>query len=367
MSNLLTSLTFLLLTLLSLVAWAAALHRLRHPSDSGKPGTLQQWLVGTICMGSGALFFVRWLAVHSRWQPVAAHVDGLALMAMLFAGVILYVQNRRRLFGLSAFALPVLTFILAWGICAATWTADPFDLGTLHPVWKGMHLVGVYLGTLCAAVAAVAGGMFLFVQRRLKHKQGLATFGHLASLEALETMIVRTATLGFVLLTLGLIAGLVVLSETASTTINWWYGPKIALAVTAWLVYALVMNVRYTSRFRGTRAAWLAIGGLVLLLVTYGLITALPQKKQGEKTTAPQLVHQNESQDASQDASAVFTAPIAPRGSGGLARTPMHRPALEGGEPPAAARGYWRWWNVRRSGMGERSSATVDHAGREAL
>lgn len=279
------TLTFLALTLLTLAAWGAALHRLRHPAETAVAGRLQQWLVGIVCAGAAVTVLGRWLASGGEWQPVAAHVDGLALIAALFAGATLYIQSRPRLFGLSAFALPMLALILAWGICAATWTFRPFE--TLDPVWLGVHLVGVYLGTAGAAVAAIAGGMFLYVQNRLKHKHGLRSFGRLASLEALETLTVRAATLGFVLLSLGLAAGLVVLAERSDgLTASWWYLPKIVLALSAWGAYAVVMNVRYASRFRGARAAWLAIAGLVLLLATYGLVTSLPHESASEQDVA---------------------------------------------------------------------------------
>lgn len=286
MDNPLTSLTFIALTLLALAACALAWRRLWHPRPHPTASGAQHGLVALIALGSAGVFLVRWIALHGQWKPVAAHVDGLALIGALLAGAILYIQSRPRLFGLSAFALPLLVLILAWGICAAAWTYQPFDLDTLDPIWQSVHLVGVYLGTASAAIAAITGGMFLYVQSRLKHKQALRSFGRLASLEALESLIVRTATLGFVLLTLGLLAGLVLLGERAApATPAWAYGIKIALAGAAWLAFAVVMNVRYASRFRGARAAWLAIAGLVLLLVTYGLVTAVPTTPTEARTT----------------------------------------------------------------------------------
>ena len=279
MADLFTSLTFFALMLLTVAAWGMALYRLRYPTETQVAGATQQVLIGIVGVGSAAIFVVRWAWAPGHWQPVAAHVDGLALIAALLAGTIGYLQTRRRMLGLSAFAMPVLAVILGWGICAAAWTYRPFNLQTLDPVWRGVHLMGVYLGTACAAIAAVAGGTYLYVQYQLKHKQALSSFGRLAPLETLETLIVRTATLGFALLTLGLLAGLIVWTDSGEAPVaGWWFAPKIILAVGAWLAYALVMNVRYTSRFRGARAAWLAIGGLVLLLVVYGLVTAWPHQ-----------------------------------------------------------------------------------------
>lgn len=273
-----TTITLVILTALSLAAWGIAVARLRRPSDSPRPAQVQRALVAATAIACAALFAYRWALVHHRWQPLGAHVDGLLLIAALFAGAIVFMQARPRLAGLSAFALPLLSLILAWGICASAWTYHPFNLETLHPVWMTVHLGGVYLGTLSSALAAIAGGMFLYVQHRLKQKIGLAGIGRLASLETLETVIVRSATLGFVLLSLGLASGLVILSDDGGGTLGSWLPVKITLAATAWLVYAVLMNVRYASTFRGARAAWLSIAGLVLLMATYGIVTALPHE-----------------------------------------------------------------------------------------
>ncbi len=290
--------TTTLLTILTLTAAAAsllALWRLQHPrhASADRLATAQATLTTVVAVGAAAAFLYRWLAVTRQWQPLSAHVDGLLLMSTLFAGMLLFIESRRRLTGLTAFALPLLTLLLAWAVCAAAWTYRPFQIDNLSPVWTAAHLAGVYLGTLVCCLAAIAGGMYLFVRARLKHKRQPRAFGRLASLETLESLIVRAATLGFALLSVGLVAGLVILSETASelTLTNgfWW---KVALAAAAWLVYALLMNVRYASRFRGARAAWLSIAGILLLLAVYSVVVAWPMARPpapAARTTGPAL------------------------------------------------------------------------------
>lgn len=277
MANPFTSSILALLTALSLAAFGATAARLRRPEapQAVRYARLSATLVALVGAAAAGLFVYRWLGPNGRWQPLAAHVDGLLLIAALFAGAIVFIQARPRLVGLSGFALPLLTLILAWGICASAWTYHPFDLQTLHPVWLAVHLTGVYLGTLSSALSAVAGGMYLFVQGRLKHKLTLGAPGGFASLETLEMLIVRSATLGFVLLTLGLASGVVILTADGSGVIGGYMPWKIGLAAAAWLVYAVLMNVRYATAFRGRRAAWLSIAGLVLLLATYGVVTSI--------------------------------------------------------------------------------------------
>ena len=272
-----TTSILVLLTLLAAAASAGAIQRLRGRLAGEGWAWLQQALTALAGLGAAGLYAWRWIADHGRWQPLAAHMDGLLLIAALLAAAIVFIQSRSRLTGLSAFALPLLTLILAWAICAWAWTYQPFNLDNLASVWKSLHLAGVYLGTLFAAVAAVAGGMYLFVCRQLKHKQPLPRLGRLASLETLENLIVRSATVGFALLSLGLAAGIITGTDGPTRfEPGWWYSPKVMLGGAAWVVFALLMNVRFASTFRGPRAAWMAIFGLVLLLATYGVATAMP-------------------------------------------------------------------------------------------
>lgn len=172
--------------------------------------------------------------------------------------------------------------ILLWGVCATLWTYRPFNLDSFAPAWSFFHLAVTYFGLLGCGLGAAGGAMYLFVQGRLKSKAGLGQVNPMASLETLETLIVRAATLGFVLLTLSLVSGMIMVTQSDEATSlgsDWWRSPKVWLAAAAWVVYAVLINVRSFSTFRGRRAAWLAIAGLVLVLATYGAVEALDRSE----------------------------------------------------------------------------------------
>ena len=139
-------------------------------------------------------------------------------------------------------------------------------------------MVCVYAGTLFFCIAAAAGVMYLYSQHRLRGHAELMLRGRLASLETIESLNIRCATIGFALLTLGLIAGLIIVTSQSETRLgpHWWASPKFVLAVVVWLIYAIVMNVRYATAFRGSRAAWLSIAGLVVLVAVFSVMHALP-------------------------------------------------------------------------------------------
>lgn len=287
------TLALVMLTLASAAAAVLALRRLvvkaerceegesEVPANADATGPVP-WVRGLalgVTLGAAGVLAYRWLQGSTAWQLVA-HVDGLLMIGGLLALAAWYVQSRPRLRGLAGFVLAGVSFVLAWAVCAAAWTYHPFNLERLDPVWEALHLGGVYLGTISAALAAAAGAMYLFVHRRLKlHKPPLAA-GRLASLETLETVIVRCAAMGFVLLTLGLVAGIVVMTHVSGEETRlgeqWWLTPKIILSAGAWVFYAVLMNARRASAFRGSYAAWLSIAALVLLLWVFGVVTAVP-------------------------------------------------------------------------------------------
>jgi len=270
-----TTVSLILLTVVSLLACLAAIRRLRHVEKTDQSEKLEQMqhnLVGVTAAGATGLYIFRLIAMHQS-QPLESHLDGLLLLTGLLGLMIWYLTSKSRMPGLAAFAMPFMTLVLLWAFCASRFTFAQFEIKS---IWKTVHLAGVYLGTIFFAVSSIAGGMYLYVQRQLRAKKNPAFIGKLASLEALETLIIRTAWLGFAILTLGLITGLVVVTAGPSLLgPQWWFSPKFLLATSVWLIYALVMNVKHTKYFRGSRAAWLAICGLVLMLVTFGVTMAM--------------------------------------------------------------------------------------------
>ena len=296
MINPLTSAILVLLTLVTITAWLLALRRFRLAPSDAAPALLktQNRLVLTVSIVAAILFFVRWGVSSTLLQPLTSHVDGLLMVGALLAFAIWQFQIRPKLRGLAVFALPVLTLMFAWGICASTWSYKAFNIEQLKTIWLPIHLVGVYLGTLFAAIAAVTGAMYLFIHKRLKLKtpDKLKSLGNFASLETLEHIIIYTATAGFVLFTIGLVTGLVIISmhlkDIQADDAFLWLLPKITLALIAWMLYAVLMNVRYAVSFRGVRAAWLSIFGFILLLAVYGIVTvqssASPMPKENTTT-----------------------------------------------------------------------------------
>lgn len=277
-----------LLTFAAIFASIATLRPRKLPQGQPRPSA-PPWLL-IIVVSCFLLLLARAITAES-WQPLRAHVDGLLLLATLLGSTLLYLRSRQRMTGIDRLGLPLLALLLAWAICASSWTFQPFAVAT---IWTTVHLTSVYAGTFCSALSALGGGMYLQAQSRVRHKITPPHETGKPSLERLETFIIRSATLGFALLSLGLLTGpIVILAAGGQTRLGpgWWHSSKVLLSVAAWASYALILNVRHGSRFRGARAAWLSIAGLVLLLTTFGIVTRLHSDT---PTAAPQTQPAND-------------------------------------------------------------------------
>jgi ABC-type uncharacterized transport system permease subunit len=279
MPDTLTTVSLVGLTLLALAVSVLALARFLgrgvDPTGRGQGLTL-----GLVAVAAAGLYAYQ----HLRYPgpPLGSHLDGLLLLATLFAFTVIFLQHR--LSGSGVFFLPLLAFLLAWALCAGTFTSHRF---TIHSIWDTAHLTTLTLGMIGFAAAACAAVMYLYADHRLRTKRAAAPAGGLASLESIERLIVHTAALGFGFFALGLVTGLVLVVAAQPPDPHWWYQPKVLLGTAAWLLYALVLNARYATHFRGRRAAWLAIAGLILILATWAVATRPPTAAAPRRPAGP--------------------------------------------------------------------------------
>lgn len=87
------------------------------------------------------------------------------------------------------------------------------------------------------------------------------------SSEELDSLSYRTITVGFLLLSVGLVSGAVWANEAWGT---WWsWDPKETWAFITWLVYAAYLHTRLVRGWQGRKPALVASAGLVVIAICY--------------------------------------------------------------------------------------------------
>lgn len=224
--------------------------------------------------------FLRWAALAAGAAGLVAHT--LYLYArqppliwqfgwMLFVAWILAVfylcgaiHHRRQSWGV--FVLPLLLGLLSLGLMFGTpppqtkglWVEDT------HRLWGPVHAILILLATVGVCVGFLASLMYLIQAHRLRTKTPPGEGLKLLSLERLEAMNRRALILAFPLLSAGMLAGVVLLVQ-GSDTVRW-SDPRVLGTVLLWLVFALMLYLRFAQHLRGRQVALMTIAAFFMLL-----------------------------------------------------------------------------------------------------
>ena len=198
-----------------------------------------------------------WHSIARRsWMPMTDNFDALVWLAVLLAGFTAYVQGTRPLAALDWFLMPVVILLLAGAAVLGRTDFRPY----VGKTWMTVHLLSSFGGAVAFGIAAASGAMYLWASVRLRRKQPVGPY--LGSLERLEDLTMSAVTLGFALLSVGIVIGVVELVRMGHATSP----AKIALAMSVWLVYAVVLHAPINPVFRGRRAALLSVVGFFLMI-----------------------------------------------------------------------------------------------------
>jgi ABC-type transport system involved in cytochrome c biogenesis permease subunit len=207
-------------------------------------------------------------------MPLEDNFETLATLALLLAGFTLYVQRAKPIPGLDWFLMPIVIVMLLYSAL----------FGIMHPgtyepagIWDLAHRASSFAGMAAFGVAAAVGAMYLIASARLRSKAGIGpTPG--ASLERLENLTHWSVSFGFALLTVGIVTGLAKVLRGPKTTLgpHWMTSPKVVLAFSVWVVYAVALHTPITPAIRGRKSALLSIVGFVLMVATLMTVLYMP-------------------------------------------------------------------------------------------
>jgi ABC-type transport system involved in cytochrome c biogenesis permease subunit len=196
--------------------------------------------------------------------PLGSPTGSLFFLALILAVFYVGEAIHHRRIAWALFVLPVVLGLIGLGVLLH----DPLAPASWQSFWGVAHYVLLLMAAVGVSVGFIASAMYLVQLRRLRNKltpnQGLPLF----SLERLEQMNRRALLAAFPLLTAGLLVG-IVLQFTAG--VQDWFSLRILSVVCLWLVFAILLYLRYFVHVRGRQLAlWtmFAFAILVLALVS---------------------------------------------------------------------------------------------------
>jgi ABC-type transport system involved in cytochrome c biogenesis permease subunit len=233
-----------------------------------RPRALQRLLA--LCFGAAGLLAHTLFLIVQR-PSLSSQFGSLLFLAWILAVFYFYgsIHHRRLAWGVFVLPLVLGLVVLAAAIGKPEMDASASD-GPLalqgERFWGMVHGLLLLLAAVGVCVGFVASVMYLVQAHRLKAKTLPGRGLRLLSLERLEQMSRRAINLAFPLLTMGVLVGVVLMLQRVDQFQSW-TDPKVLGAAMLWIVFALLLYLRYGYHARGRHLA-------VLTIVAFGLLVA---------------------------------------------------------------------------------------------
>ena len=205
--------------------------------------------------------------VSDGHYPLFSTPEALSFLAWTLVVAYWLVTYRYPLRALGAFLLPVVSLlVLASQIVRGSSTLAATRVTDGGAAWLfPVHTTLLLFAYASFFVAFAASVMYLWQERELRLKKFSAIFHRLPSLTTVDDVGSTAASVGFTLLTLGIVTG-VIWSQARSGRM-FHNDPIEFFALLTWVLYLTLLH--YRVQWRGRRAAWLGVAGFTLVLCTF--------------------------------------------------------------------------------------------------
>jgi len=177
--------------------------------------------------------------------------------------LIINLKYRFPMVGILALPLIALFYLLALFSSedyarASTLTQSP---------WASVHILFSFLALAIFSISFILAIIFIIEDFQLKHKVLPKVFLKLPSLPVLEQIHARALTLGFILLSGGIVSGAIWAKRV--TGVYFFEDARQLWSIIAWLIYAFFLQARFAAGWRGRKGILLSILGFVVILFTF--------------------------------------------------------------------------------------------------
>lgn len=236
-----------------LLAAASLVRALRTPE---RPSTAAIWLAIPALALHAATHGLGWAVLQG---PDLHFFAALSLVGLGMAALCTVAATSQRLEALRVLVYPLAALFLVLYHAAGHGTASSLGWQLQLHAWLAL------LAYAALAIAALLAVMLWFQERALRRRRVHGWLNALPPLTQLESLLFRSLTASFIVLTLALVTGVVFVENLFDQHLV----HKTVLSVLSWIVLAVLLFGRWRYGWRGPRAVKLTLTAMALLLLAF--------------------------------------------------------------------------------------------------
>ncbi len=200
--------------------------------------------------------------------PITSVFELLSLLAFTVTLVYAYIEFRLRIKSTGYFILilPFFFQLISSLMIKEVREVQPILRSNL----LGLHVSSALLGYAAITISAVYGFLYLMLYHEIKSSQFGVIYQRLPNLETLERMSFSATVLGFLLLTIAIVVGLIWLPQVPEGVS--YADPKLFGTVAIWFIYAAGLSAKRLRRWHGRKMMVLSMFGFATAMVSMTVI-----------------------------------------------------------------------------------------------
>lgn len=201
-------------------------------------------------------------AIHFRHFLIATVFEAFSVLAFAVLVVYVLIEWRTRVRTTGMFIVGI---VFAFQLVSSLFITSPTDVNPLlrEPTFV-VHAFTAVLGYSGMAISAIYAVLYLMLFYDIKKQRFGLIYKQLPPLEVMAGFTYRSATLGFLFLTVAMALGLALLVEVYGT--YWRWDPKLAVTFIAWLIYSLGLGAKKLWGWSARRMALISLAGFAVII-----------------------------------------------------------------------------------------------------
>jgi ABC-type uncharacterized transport system permease subunit len=202
---------------------------------------------------------------YQLWSPRGTEANVLNVMSMcafvVVALLVISLALRKPFFEAGLVALPIaaIALIAEWGV------HPPGRLVSEGEADVTFHILSSVMAFGVLSIAAMYASFVALIDRFLRRHHLNRFIRNLPALDVLEGLLFQLIAAGFILLTVSLTSGLLFVDNLFAQHL----AHKSFLAISAWVVFGILLLGRRAWGWRGRMAVRMTLAGILLLLLAY--------------------------------------------------------------------------------------------------
>jgi len=225
------------------------------------------FIIATVSISVGFIFHTALLvgrSMETGHGPYAATFEYYAFFSWGIVLVYLIAEVRYKIKDLGSFVIPIAFISLAYAFFLSRYVSDTTPIVQF---WLTIHRTLSFIGYAALSLTFGVGIMYIIQESQLKSKHPGTFYYRLPSLEILDDINRKSVDIGFPLITLGFISGIIwARQRDGYFSLDF---KRTLLMIITWSIYGTLFFGRIIAGWRGRRAARFVVYGFMIVIIAY--------------------------------------------------------------------------------------------------